>query len=164
MAKKGDIGFVITRNNIISRIFAWFLQSEWSHTFVVISANETIETNAIKVHVNTLDDHVLNKNKDVEIWSPICGDENRDIIVYEAKKLLGIKYSYIKVLYIGIRRLLIRIGYRIKLLFSKRVVCSDVVLAGLFKAGLLNTKDIDTQELYENIIKHGYVLVLKIKH
>jgi hypothetical protein len=164
MIQKGDIGFVITTNNIFSRIFAWFMNSQWSHTFVVINDKETIETDMIKVHINTLSDHIDDKNKNLEIWSPICSQEHREIIYEEAKKLLGIKYGYFKMIMIGVRRLIMKLGIKIGLLYSKGTICSDVPIAGLVKSGLLNTKNIDTQELYENIIKSGYVLILKIKH
>ena len=159
MILSGDIGFVITNKNILSEIIAWFMGSKWSHSFVVVYDLRTVETNNTVVYLNTLDDHVYNKDKNLEIWSPNCSNEQRKQIVEASLRMVGIKYGYLKLLAMGFRRILMKIGIKTPLLWTRGTVCDDVAIAGLNSAGILSVKNIDTEELYQLVKKSGFKMV-----
>jgi hypothetical protein len=148
----GDIGFVISKNNIFSKIIAKVMKSKWSHSFLIINESETIETEIAlpfkkSVHVDTIACHTEDPNKAVEIWRPI-DQTNIFLTKIRAQCILGQAYSYILMILLGIRCLFDR---KFRNLYRKGFVCCTVVL---YSYGM-DAWAWDTEEMHQYVSTSG---------
>ena len=161
--KPGDIGFIIHKDNWISKAIAWFMGSKWSHTFLVIDQSSkltyTAETSDFEVTIGTVELYKLDPNVEMEIWTnDLMSEDEKQQSAAHAYKLYGMNYGYLQLISLGIRRLLMRVGIKIKNFFRFGIVCTAVPLEGMrhIKAsGLygIDPESIDTEELYQKIKK-----------
>lgn len=168
--KPADIFFVIHKDNWISRMLAWFMESKWSHTGLVYEVTPntifTLETSDFEVTHQQLSDYLKDANVYIEIWSPVdLSDDERLAVVMEAAKQRKQIYGYLQLLSLGLRRVCMRVGIKIQNFFRQGVICCDVVLYGYQTSNILelhlDPESIDTQELYEKVTKSGkFTLVL----
>src|SRR5574339_318080 len=100
--KPGDIGFVIHKDNWISKTIAWFMGSKWSHTAIILHPTDkrtyTIETSDFQVSIQIFEDYLKDTNIKMEIWSPSLTDEERKIITNKALSHLGEIYGYLQLI------------------------------------------------------------------
>lgn len=162
----GSVGFVINRNNWISRTIAWFMKSKWSHSFLVYDngrfGDYVIETTDFEVTLSPTSKYLNDPNVSYEVYAPdLLGNpetQERNII-YGARPLIGTVYGYAQLFSLGVRRLLMRVGIRIPNFIRTGVVCCHVPLYGYKKSDLeilkdLDPESIDTEELYQIIKNH----------
>lgn len=163
MIKPGDIGFVMHHDNPISRVIAWVMGSKWSHSFMVadISLKRTylVETSDYEVTYGSLEKYTQDKNCTLEIWSPAnATDETRQKAVTYCEAHIEELYGYPQLISLGIRRLLMKCGIKIRNFIRWHLVCDEEVLEGAkCYEGLsdVDPKSIDTEELYELIVSSG---------
>lgn len=151
--KLGQIGFVVTKTNWMSRAIAWFLGSPYSHAFLIINETETIETNEKVVHIDSLIDHTTNPDKSCEIYEPIGLFEcEKDRILNAARAQLGIPYSYTKFAYLAVYLLLKKIGININWSIGG-TVCDDVPAVSYQETHFDEVKDtrLDTEQLRQTL-------------
>ena len=69
--KTGDIVFCKSKTSKISAILAWFMQSKWSHTFIILERapkrTYEVETTDFEVAVSCWDNKYLNKEEYLQI-------------------------------------------------------------------------------------------------
>jgi len=162
--KIGQIGFVITKTNWLSRAISWFLGSPYSHAFLIINSTETIETDTKEVHIDSLIDHMTNPNKSCEIYETHnLSQKDKETILANAKSQLGTRYSYKKFLYLALYLLLKKIGIRISIRI-KGTVCDDVPAIAYKDTDFNEIKETqkDLEELRQYIKKSGeWICVFK---
>jgi hypothetical protein len=161
--KTGDIGFCMNHDNLISKVIAWFMKSNYSHSFIIYHVTDErvyiLETSNYEVVISTLDKYIKDDDVTVTVFSPKnLSSERRKLIVKECEKYEWITYGYLQLISLGIRRLLMRINIKIKNFIRHNLVCNQLVLYGYSKFS--NIKDfkidpesIDTQELLELVMK-----------
>lgn len=152
--KLGQIGFVITKTNWMSRKIAWFLGSPYSHTFLVINETDTIETNTNEVHIDSLVDHTTNPDKACEVYEPIrLMETEKASIEHCASSLVGIKYGYLKFAYCAFQLLLRKIGIRVTMSVHG-MLCDDVPAYAYINTNFNEVKDVrkDVEELRQALI------------
>ena len=157
--KKADIGFLIHRDNWMSRTIAWFMRSRWSHAFLIKHVTDedvyTLETSDFEVTIGMLQLYVDDPNVELEIWSPKnIDDEERKRIVIESEKTYGTVYGYLQLVSFGIRCILKRFNIHIKNFIRQGMVCDHVVLYGyrissIAKLRGIDPESIDSEELYQ---------------
>lgn len=161
-ARKADIGFVMHHDNWISKVIAWFMGSQWSHSFIVLEDSKErtylLETSDFEVTIGLLETYLNDPNVSLELWtSDVVSDNERVNIVNGSMRVHGQIYGYLQLLSLGIRRLLMRIGVRVPNFIRQGVVCNQVVSYGYTESNLpvlddIDPESIDTQELYEIVL------------
>lgn len=152
--KLGQIGFVLTKTNWLSKVISWFLQSPYSHAFLVINETETIETGSDIVHIDSVIDHTTNPDKACEVYEPIYLLECEGISIEKrARELIGVRYGYIKFAYCAVQLLLKRIGIKIDMNVPG-VLCDDVPAIAYADTLFDEVKDVrkNTEELRQILI------------
>lgn len=158
--QRGDIGFVMTHDNWISRTIAWFMGSKFSHCIMIIDGSSdriyTTETTDFEVGIGILESYLYNPKVSIEIYRAKSLDENQvRMIISECLKNLWMTYGYLQLISLGIRRLLLRyFGIKIGNFFRQGVVCCGHVLTGYSKTDLpgisgIDPESIDTEEFYQ---------------
>lgn len=155
--KPGDIVFILHKDNKLSRLIAGAMSSKWSHSAIVagdfLGKTMLVETSDFQVTVNDLDRYIHDDNCNVEIYSPDCADNYRDIIAQQGYKLNGNVYGYLQLISLGLRRLF---KLRINNFFRQGLVCCHVVFYAYkdlgFKISVKDPEAYDTQELYEMVL------------
>ena len=155
MFKSGDIGFVMNKA-VISKIIAKFMGSRWSHSFMVVGkingVTMIIETTDFEVIISPIDEYL----------------DGRDLVVFRNKKvkskqiakqsfkLVKTRYGYLQLLSLGLRRLLMKVGIKIKNVVRSGLVCCAVPLYAYQKSdtdlAAIDPESIDTEELYQVIL------------
>lgn len=158
----GDIFFIMNGTSKLGKIIAWFMKSNWSHAGLIydVSGKEiyTIETTDLQVTPQFLNDYTNNDKIKLEVWSPInFTNEEREEVCERAKLLNEEVYGFFQLLSLGIRRLFMRVGIKIKNFIHSGLVCCHVVTYGykgskIKELDLEDPESIDTQELYELVI------------
>jgi hypothetical protein len=162
----GSIGFVLHRDNWISRVIAWFMGSKWSHSFLVYDngrfGDYVVETTDFEVTISPTSKYLTDPNVSYEVYAPsLSGDlyEQEKRIIMGAYPLIGMVYGYAQLFSLGVRRVFMKIGIRIPNFIRTGVVCCHVPLYGYVKSDMEILKDIDpesidTEELYQIIKNH----------
>lgn len=170
MPNAGCIGFTMNRKNPISKIIAWFMSSQWSHSFYVWGFYGPFkilsETTDFEVAKSTLDKYNKPDIK-FEIWEPIP-DHCPVSMAASGQYLEGQIYGYFQLLSLGLRRLLMRLHIMIPNFIRLGAVCCAVPIAHsntqeniscLYK---LDPESIDTEELYQLVKNSGqYRMIYK---
>ncbi len=168
--RPGDIFFIMHNDNKLSRLFAWFMGSSWSHCGLVYEVTKnriyTIETTDFEVTHRQLNDYINDHRVNMEIWTPKkSSKEERKNIVFSANGYREKPYGYLQLLGHGIRRVLMRIGITINNPIRFGTICCDVVLLGYavskYKELHVKIKTIDTQDVYERVKNGSFDLVYK---
>lgn len=167
----GDVVFVYHKNNIISKLMAKIMGSNWSHCAVVYAIYEDrvllCETSDWQVNLNWYDRYELDENCSLEVLRHPLADftkqhnklqDNCDII-------LGSIYPYIQLLSLGIRCLLKR---KIKNFIKWNFVCCHVVRQAFDNVpnsdiSELEQKSFDTEELYQYLINNKKWIIVHKK-
>jgi hypothetical protein len=160
--KKGDIGFLMHHDNIISKTIAWFMQSKWSHSFIIADVIDDriyiLETSDFEVTFGYLERYLNDPHCSMEIYSfdSLTEAKRTDMVQHAINLYFGSVYGYLQLISLGIRRLLGRIGIKIKNFFRQGVVCCGVPMSALSITTILpftnmDPESKDTQEFYEMI-------------
>lgn len=157
--RAGDIGFVIHRKAILSRIIAWAMGSRWSHSFLVTGPDSVVETTSTTVKEDTVSQYINSSDAEYEIYRPNLTDMECFYVAKEGLTHLGEWYGYSQLISLGIRRLFMAAGINIKNFFRSRLVCCHVVTYAYEHSRIreLSSSDpeaIDTEELYQ-IVKNS---------
>lgn len=158
-SQSGDFGFVYNgKTNLFSRAVAWFMKSQWTHSFNCIGKVDGIpmvlETCDTEVVINRLDRYL--DGRPIKLFRIVgVSYEQRQIMKAALYKHLGKPYGFKRFLYMGLRRLLKRIGINIKLRFNDEKVCCDLVFDMLSSIDnpLQLVERGDTEELYQMVLK-----------
>jgi len=164
MFQPGDVGFLMHHDNKLSKIIAWFMQSRWSHSFLVAEPTRQeiylVETSDFQVGFGSLLDYLKDDSAEFVVYRPknILDDERQEI-VDRAKKQRNKIYGYLQLISLGIRRLLMRINIKINNFFHQGLVCTHVITYGYHGSNIpelskLDPESIDTEELYQ-IVKNS---------
>jgi hypothetical protein len=155
--KNGSIAFIMNHKNPISKVIAWAMGSQWSHSAVVVGevAGEkvSVETSDFEVYMTPFSTH-LDPNASFEVYEPI---EDQPVeLTYEAMGLVGQVYGYLQLISLGIRRLLMLVGIKIPNFIRVGLVCCAVPGYAYKKGTVQWLKDLDpesydTEELYQMI-------------
>lgn len=164
MFNKGDIFFLIHKQNLISKAIAWVMGSQWSHTGLIYEVTTeriyTLETTDFEVTHRQLSDYLGSDEVKMEIWTPIGIPFSEKIeIVNEANKKRGEVYGYLQLISFAVKRFFFLLGANIKNFFRQGVVCCGVVLYGYQKSSIkelhLDPESIDAEELYKIVSQCG---------
>lgn len=158
----GDVCFVIHKNSFVSRMFAWFLQSKWSHAFLVVEQTQSktyiLETNDFGVVFSIADWYWAKADVEMEVWRKKgISDLARERVAKDAiSSAWGESYGYLQLIMTGVRRLLKRVGITIPHFLRWGIMCNHVVLYGYANSPGnpfygLDPESIDTGEMYEAI-------------
>jgi hypothetical protein len=164
--KPGDIGFMMTHNNVISKIFRWAMGSKWSHSFLVHEVTPrhvyTSETSDFEVQIHLLEVYLNNPHVSLEVWrkEELSEGERRRIAEQAVKKNLGDTYGYLQLVSFGLRILLRKVGLKIKNFIKQGTVCCGHVASGYHLAKIpgweFDPEGIDTEEMYQIIQGMGF--------
>lgn len=165
--RPGDIFFVISHDNFMSRLIAWFMRSKWSHSGIIVKAGyknaKLIETNSTKVITDEMYEHIDDPNKSLEVWRHPYSEDKGMMAALYARDLLDKSYGYLRMLWSAMRQILLRVGITIKCNPIPGTLCDDVVEYSYMRAGVDIFKDdmrwIDTQELYLLIQRQGFIKI-----
>lgn len=129
----GDVVFSFNKHSWISKIFAWFMQSNWSHCFLIVekTALRTYEVEMANHHVveSVFEEKYLGKDFSLEVWRPTNLDETT-LLQIAAVGIAGQnkRFGYLQLFSLAVRRLLSRIGIHIPNFIHWGVTCPQVVL------------------------------------
>lgn len=158
-SQSGDFGFVYNgQNNLFSRAVAWFMKSQWTHSFNCIGKLDGIpmvlETCDTEVVINRLDRYLDGRPIKLFRIRNVTPDQ-RTIMKAALYKHLGKPYGFKRFLHMGFRRLLKRIKVNIDLRFNDEKVCCDLVydMLSSIQGPLQNVKRGDTEDLYQMVLK-----------
>lgn len=101
--RKGDILLSINKRSLVSRLIAEITDSQWSHAFLYVGDRRVIESTVNRefsgVQLNPLC-HYLNDKFVVGLYRMDDFDDvERRAAVIAAKEHLGIRYSFLQILY-----------------------------------------------------------------
>jgi len=156
--KPADIVFVMHHDNKLSKAIAWFMNSRWSHSAIVADVTERDvylhETSDTQTKVGMLSRYLNSPGTEVEIWSfNMLSKTEQSAAISESAKYHDKMYGYIRLLGAGLRRLLIKIGFKKApmLLPIGGPLCMMIPHAGLKKIypQMPTVGTIDTEELYK---------------
>lgn len=160
--RKGDIVF-IQGNSIISRIIRMFdvdsngKKGRFSHVAIAISEKQMIEAEYnSKVSIVNICNHP-EKISACEVVDLKINKEERQAIYEESMKFIGRKYDYVQIISYILNKLF---GFKL-INNKKRFICSELVVASMYQAGLLRGVNYDDvanmtpNQLYEFIKKHS---------
>lgn len=168
----GDVGFLMHHDNWISKAFAWFMESKWSHSFLIHEVTDrliyTSETSDFEVVIHCFDKYLEDPNCSIEVWrlEGLSEEKRVEIADLALKENLGQTYGYLQLFSLGLRRLLMRIGIKIPNFIRSGLVCCHHVLYGYTLAKIagfeaLDPEAIDTEEMYQKIKKKGFKKVFE---
>lgn len=156
--KPGDIGFVMHHDNPLSRAIAWFMGSQWSHSFIVFGECNgkilVVETSDLQVVINEADRYDTDPNVTMEVFRPMATTDRCLEAALKAQALNGTVYGFLQLFSFGLRRLLRRVGIKIPNFIRVGLVCDAVPLTGWYGSTIpdlknVDPKSIDTEELYQ---------------
>jgi hypothetical protein len=166
--ERGDIGFVMHNDSKLSKAIAWFMKSKFSHSFMILGpyADDTliIETSDYEVMISTLSRYLNDPSCSLEIYRAKGFASSDGIIArQETFKILKVTYGYFQLLSLGVRRLAMRMGIKIKNFIRLGMVCCAVPIYGHTKCTTsplfgVDPEGMDTQEL-NDICKEKMTLV-----
>lgn len=152
----GDIGFVYNgKGNWFSKTVAWFMKSQWSHSFIVLGKIHgvvmVLETSDFEITINRMSRYQDGRPLKIYRRSNELNDAEKYILLTSTFPLLGKIYGYRKFLFMGLRRLLMRLKMLVKMRFNNDMVCCDVVMHAYkyVESSIKEVKDIDTEELFQ---------------
>jgi hypothetical protein len=156
-----DVGFLIHKKNKLSKLIAWFMKSEWSHSFLVCDVGHSTyvcETSDYQVCINTLDRYLSDENVKMKIYRRKKMDGLENTRIKNTYCLLGSLYGYFQLISLGIRRLLMRVGVKIPNFIFQGVVCCHVVMHYLSQISNsffygVPYEALDTEEVYQMVLK-----------
>lgn len=164
--KPGDIVFTMSRSWWVPKAIAWFMQSQWSHAALIVEEGKICtyitEANRFQINFGWLEEYRDDPTASFAVYRATnISDETRLAIVDECLKNTGTVYGYLQLFSLGVRRLLMRVGVLIPNFIRQGMVCDQHVLYGYTKSGLPGFKDIDpesidTEELYQLVLKSGH--------
>lgn len=171
--KPADIGFILHQDNWISRVMAWVMGSQWSHSFIVIDTGTLdryiCETTDFEVTVSPFGrKYMMDPYVNMEIWSPIDMSEGERVQVSRGSvEQVGTIYGYLQLVSFAIKRFLKRFGYNIPNFLRQGMVCDHVVLYGYTQSSIpglqgIDPESIDTEDLYQ-LVKQSGRFELKFK-
>lgn len=104
--KPGDILLSRNKKNAISTTIASITKSNWGHAFLYIGDGKILESNSHGVVINPLS-HYFNTKYDVGLFrlKEELSTEQIEKLIKKARKLLGIKYGYLQLLWFLILRI-----------------------------------------------------------
>lgn len=169
MFKQGDIVFVMHHGNKISRVIAWFMQSNFSHSAIVCSESFfgnilLTETSDFEVMNNTLDRYIKDENVSIEIYrDDSISDQERHFIALESFKQVGNLYGYLQLISFAIRNIIKRITKKtIRHFIRQGQVCCSVIgysyqnaLGNAHWLGRIDPESYETEELRQLCIKNN---------
>lgn len=162
MFKTGQVFFTKDKKNIISKIMAWFMQSEWSHSGLIYQPTErhtyTLETNDYCVTHNIVDSYMDEEERSLVIYEVLNqeGTKELEAMLKTRETVYGKTYGYFQLISLGLRRLLMRVGIKIPNFIRSGLVCCHVVgyyfkNLGATEIANLDPESFDTEELYQMI-------------
>ncbi len=106
-ARAGDMLLSRTISSPISKIIAGITRSNWSHSFLYIGDDKIIESDWKGVVIKRLE-HYLNDKFTVGLFrvKPELTEDEAERLVKEMRKLLGIHYGYLQLVWQLILRLI----------------------------------------------------------
>lgn len=142
MPKPGDMGFSIIKGALGFWVgLAQYLNgdgSKWSHVFVVLDDNTVMEAMPGGAKITPIEEY-LGTAVFID-WG--ATDEQRKLIVEEAKKLVGTPYGFVDYFALALVRLNIRPNWLVKYIKnSQRLICSALADMVYNKAGITIFKD-----------------------
>jgi len=155
----GDVAFIMHHNSWISKAFAWFMGSKWSHCFIIWESTEhntyLLETSDYEVINSTLDKYLNDPYVEMSIYSRHdMSDEDRLYAMQLAQETcLGTTYGYFQLISLAIRALLKKMGIQSVNWIRQGYTCNEVVLTALssiHSSGLyqVDPKSLDTQDIF----------------
>jgi len=166
MIQRGDIIFVMHHDNKLSKLFAWFMMSDWSHC-------------GIFADVGSFDEYIhetSDTQTKVGLFSLYENDPNCSFVVVrvpgitpaamdKAAQYHNKLYGYVRLLGAAVRCLAKRIGFKSFPMIWKvgGPLCMMLPHAALKVVydGMPSVGDIDTQDLYLWCLEHGEVILSK---
>jgi hypothetical protein len=169
--KQGDIVFSFRKDNLLSRLIAWFTRSRFSHVSIVHLVGDGYcvisEATIIGIRFNLIDYYLENTKISVEVWNlPGLTDTTRKTIVDSAYNLnKNESYGFLQFFSYAIRALLKKMKINIKNFIRQGVVCNQYVAYGYKKSGIswfdmIDPEAIDQEDFYRLIQKIGFKKVL----
>ena len=157
----GDIGFAMDTDSWLSKAIAWFMQSKWSHCFMVLDVTPNhvylLETSNYNVWISRLYRYDSDMTKEYVVFRP-------DIPLADAKRFtyatyeenIGKTYGYLQLISLGVRCLFKRFGIKISNFIRAGLVCCHVPLYGYRHSNIdglagIDPESIDTEDLYQLI-------------
>ena len=132
---KGDILLSRKTHSPISEVIQGVTRSMWSHSFLYIGDNKVIESDWDGVVIHPLDRYLNNKYS-VGLYriKPELTEDEAEQLVIQARKLLGIHYGYLQILWQLVLRL---VGKNEdpdwSLDIDKGMICSEMMAAAYEK-------------------------------
>ena len=75
----GDIAFSFKKNSLRSKLYAQFMQSKWSHCFLIVEKTDLrtyeVENSECQVVISVFEDKYLGQDYNLEVWRPTALDE-----------------------------------------------------------------------------------------
>lgn len=171
--KPGDIFFVMHHDHWLSKTIAWFMQSKFGHSGLILEQTAkrvyTLETTDFEVTESLFDRYENDEFCSFEVWrQEALSDDDRQAIMTRALFYDKAVYGYLQLLSFAVKRLLGRLGIRIPNLVRSGLVCCHVVLYGYQGSGVkgldqADPEEFDTQELYEMVENSSMIKVYEKK-
>lgn len=168
--KPGDVGYLIHTDNKISAVISDFMDSQWSHSFIVLGTfggyTFIVETSDVQVMISVLQPYLDDPKVKMEITShPDMSDAERVVVVAASLKLLKQIYGYFQLLSWAVEITLLKLfKYHARHFIRWGLVCCHVVTYGytvserpLLKG--LDPESIHTEEMYQLFKKAGFLTV-----
>lgn len=155
----GDIGFVIHRNNVLSRLIAWFCSGEWSHSFLVLDAGSSdrtyvSETSNYEVTIGWIERYTEDPKVAMEVIRlPNLSASDASAIAERALSQEERVYPYWQFLSLALKGLLSKIGVRIPNMLPFGYDCNEHVhyaeqASNLSWLTSVNPQSIQIEEFY----------------
>lgn len=165
-----DVGFMRHTEDWDSNAIAWFMRSEWGHTFLVLEKGQfgtyTSETSPLRVTNGTVERYGLDLKVKMEIWrhpeitkSPAL----QKAVCQNAQSRYGMGYGYGQLPGFAVVCLLERVNIDIGQFIKHGIVCNQHVChsyrqgAGMFSD--VPYRSIHTEEFYKLMKPRGFELV-----
>lgn len=172
--KSGDIFFVMHHDNRLSRLFAWFMKSRWSHTGLIFDVTDdarrvyTLETSDFEVTHQEFYDYLKDPNVSLEVWRfTNLNDDEVGEILDAANSVRGRVYGYLQLLSLAVRDIGKRFHINIPNFLKIGVICCDVILYGYGKSKIkelnIDPRSIETEDLYKIISSNANALKIMEK-
>ena len=166
----GDIFFIMSTDNRLSRWIAWFMDSKFSHSGMILEETArriyTCETSDLEVAYFDLEHYLNDTTIVLEVLRLPVRLETGEEMAAEATKYARTIYGYLQLFFsFSIRELIRKVFRRIVPNFIRQgMVCCHVILYACKKSGIQRLEEqdpegIQTQETYELLKKCGAVVI-----
>lgn len=130
--KPGDVCFVMHHDSILSRTIGWFMDSQWSHSFIVLEVTPLrtyiLETSDFNVTFGHLERYLEDPNVSLEAYTSDMTVDQGAAMMQTVVPLYNTLYAYLQLASYAVILLLAKIGIHLKNHVKQGLLCDEIIM------------------------------------